>query len=164
MMRDTEAPVIVTQERLRASLPESSERVVVVDGDGVAIAQERTENPESWSSGESLAYVMYTSGSTGKPKGVCVLHRGVVRLVANTNYISLSSPDRIAQASNASFDASTFEIWGALLNGATLIGVPKDVLLEPREFTVQIRRDQIDVMFVTSDLFAQCVREVPDAF
>ena len=69
------------------------------------------------------------------PKGISITHRGVVRLVCGTDYIRIRSDDRIAQASNASFDAATFELWGALLHGATIIGISKDVSLSPRACT-----------------------------
>ena len=70
---------------------------------------------------ESLAYVMYTSGSTGQPKGVCVTHRNVVRLVQQTNFVSLTGDEVFLQLAPIAFDAATFEIWGALLNGARLV-------------------------------------------
>jgi amino acid adenylation domain-containing protein len=164
MLEDAQAPVVLTQERLRGTLPPGSRSVILLDGDWGRIAEETMDNPDCSCTGESLAYVMYTSGSTGKPKGVCVVHRGIVRLVLNTNYVSLTPSDRIAQASNASFDAATFEIWGALLSGATLVGIPKEVMLSPRELAAQIRKDLITVMFLTTELFVHCVHEVPDAF
>ncbi|WP_043414123.1 AMP-binding protein, partial [Archangium violaceum] len=94
------------------------------------------------------AYVIYTSGSTGKPKGVCVPHQAVVRLVRNTNFIELKETDRMGQASNASFDAATFEVWGALLNGARLIGVPKEVALDARVLGEHLERTRINVLFI----------------
>jgi amino acid adenylation domain-containing protein len=102
---------------------------------------------------ERLAYVMYTSGSTGVPKGVCVPHRAVVRLVKNTDYIDIGPNDRIVQASNLAFDAATFEVWGAWLNGARLVVMPRDVLLSPRELALWIRHKRISAMFMTTALF-----------
>src|SRR4028119_2348513 len=104
-------------------------KVVCLDKDWETIAQESPENPRSSVASDNLAYVIYTSGSTGKPKGVAVPHKAVNRLVFNTNYINLDSSDKIAQASNTSFDAATFEIWGALLHGAQLVGISRDVTL-----------------------------------
>ena len=74
---------------------------------------------------------MYTSGSTGTPKGVQVPHRAVSRLVLNTDYVHLDAADRVAQAATLSFDASTFELWGAWLSGAQLVVIPNDELLTP---------------------------------
>ncbi|MFT4060338.1 MAG: amino acid adenylation domain-containing protein [Legionella sp.] len=103
----------------------------------------------------SLAYIIYTSGTTGKPKGVMIPHRGVTRLVKNTNYIELKEHDKVAQAASISFDAATFEIWGALLNGAELIAVPQDVLLDTCKFASFLERKCITVLWLTSALFNQ---------
>jgi amino acid adenylation domain-containing protein len=112
---------------------------------------------------EHLAYVMYTSGSTGTPKGVAVPHRGIVRLVRNTNYVAVSPADVFLQLAPVSFDASTFEIWGALLNGCTLVvaspGVPS---LEQLARTVQGGASpgvspRVSVLWLTSSLFNQMV-------
>jgi amino acid adenylation domain-containing protein len=77
--------------------------------------------------GDALAYVMYTSGSTGVPKGVAVHHRGVVRLVRNTNYAAFGPEETVYQIAPLAFDASTFEIWGALLHGGRLVLAPLGV-------------------------------------
>jgi len=113
---------------------------------------------------ENLAYVIYTSGSTGQPKGVCVTHSAITRLVLATNYIKLTEDDRIAQLSNASFDAATFEIWGALLNGGTLVGIAQEVVLSPKDLAREIQERQISALFLTTALFNQVVRETADAF
>src|SRR6185436_6163173 len=113
---------------------------------------------------EDLAYVIYTSGSTGIPKGICIPHRAVSRLVFNTNYIQFSSRERIAQISNASFDAATFEIWGALLFGGQLIGFNKDTVLSPDALAEELQTKRITSLFLTVALFNQIAAERPDAF
>lgn len=99
------------------------------------------------------AYIMFTSGSTGKPKGVIVPDRAIVRLVKQTNYISLSSTDKIYHISNLAFDASTFEIWGALLNGAELVIAKKEEVLSPEIFSADLGKYNITAMFITTALF-----------
>ncbi|MCP4659805.1 MAG: AMP-binding protein, partial [bacterium] len=122
MLEDAGAPVLITDARLAATLPatiaERGVKVVCVDRDAPEIARWSDRNPGSVAAvgAETLAYAIYTSGSTGRPKGVAVSHRAVVRLVFNTDYIDLGPDDRVAQASNTSFDAATFELWGALLH------------------------------------------------
>jgi aspartate racemase len=78
-------------------------------------------DPKRWSSSDSLAYITYTSGSTGQPKGVQVVHRGVVRLVKENDYAHLGADEVFLQFAPLAFDASTFEIWGSLLNGGRLV-------------------------------------------
>jgi len=110
------------------------------------------------SDSSNLAYLIYTSGSTGRPKGVMVGHRNVVRLVKNTNYISFEGPDRILQSGALEFDASTFEIWGALLNSLTLYVAAKEELLDPGRLKKAIRNYGISIMWMTSPLFNQMLQ------
>jgi amino acid adenylation domain-containing protein/non-ribosomal peptide synthase protein (TIGR01720 family) len=102
---------------------------------------------------EDLACVIYTSGSTGSPKGVMVPHRGILRLVQNQNYIHITSKDIFAQAASISFDATTFEIWGALLNGASLIGTPREALLDAALFSSFLNDKNISILLLTTELF-----------
>jgi len=110
----------------------------------------------------SLAYVLYTSGSTGRPKGVAVAHRAINRLVLDTDYIQLGPRDRIAHLSNTAFDAATFEVWGALLTGAALVVIPREVALAPEALASAVRRHGITAMFLTSVLFNEVVRTAPE--
>ena len=111
-----------------------------------------------------MAYVIYTSGSTGHPKGVAVPHRAVSRLVCQTNYVQIQSNDRIAQASNMAFDAATFEIWGAWLNGATLVGISKNILLSSHNVANQLKNKSITILFLTTALLNKLASTVPQAF
>jgi amino acid adenylation domain-containing protein len=164
MLEDAQVPVLLTQEKLIKHFEAFPNPIIYIDKDWEIIAQESEENLTSSLTSDNLAYVIYTSGSTGKPKGVAVTHKAVNRLVCNTNYVKLERTDKIAQASNTSFDAATFEIWGALLNGAQLIGISKDVIISPHEFALQLRQKGISVLFLTTALFQQIARDVPQAF
>jgi non-ribosomal peptide synthetase component F len=88
--------------------------------------------------GTGLAQIIYTSGSTGSPKGVAITHRAIARLVCGTDYVRLGADDVVAHVSNPAFDAATFEIFGALLNGATLAVVPRETILSPRAFAAAL--------------------------
>ncbi len=109
-------------------------------------------------------YVIYTSGSTGRPKGVVVDQPAVLRLVTDPGYVTLGPGDRIAQASSSSFDAATFEVWGALLNGATLAVVEREELLAPRRLAERLRRSRITTLFLTTAMFNEAVRQEPAVF
>src|ERR1700685_862435 len=129
MMEDAAIGMVVTERRFVDELPVGATQrvpVVCVDGEDGGLAEESAaENVGVEVDGGQLAYVMYTSGSTGKPKGVMVTHGNVVRLVRNTNYVRFGPEKVIGHVSNVMFDASTFEIWGALLNGGGLAVVGK---------------------------------------
>src|SRR5262249_40047124 len=161
MADDSKISIVLTQDKLQSILP-AGLRLVFLDGQ--ELADLPTNNPPRVASADNLAYVIYTSGSTGRPKGVSVPHRAVVRLVINTNFVKFNPTDRIAQASNASFDAATFEIWGALLNGGSLIGIPQSVLLAPNDLRREIREQRISTLFMTPALFNQMASDAPDAF
>jgi amino acid adenylation domain-containing protein len=102
-----------------------------------------------------LAYILYTSGSTGRPKGVMVEHRNVVRLVKNTDYIQFREGDRLLQTGAVEFDASTFEIWGSLLNGLSLYIVAENEILAAEQLGEIIQKYDIGIMWLTSPLFNQ---------
>jgi amino acid adenylation domain-containing protein len=106
---------------------------------------------------EGLAYVIYTSGTSDRPKGVMVEHRAIARLVLDTNYIRLGPDDRIMQTGALAFDASTFEIWGALLNGGGLCRPPGRAILDPAELGRLIAKHGITTIFLTTSLFNQHV-------
>lgn len=106
---------------------------------------------------DGLAYVIYTSGTTGRPKGALIEHRAIVRLVMNTNYIQLGPTDRVLQTGSLAFDASTFEIWGPLLNGGRVCLPRGASWLEAQELGRLIRQEGITVIFLTTGLFNQLV-------
>lgn len=164
MLEDSQTAVLLTHSALVERLPEHAPSLVCLDRIDEDLRVHDDGNLDSRVTPDAIAYVNYTSGSTGKPKGVCVPHRAVNRLVLETNYIELGEADRVAQVSTVSFDAATFEIWGALLNGATLVGVDKQTLLLAGEFAGWLSRERITAMFLTTAVFNHLAEENPAMF
>jgi amino acid adenylation domain-containing protein len=106
---------------------------------------------------DQLAYVIYTSGTTGRPKGVMVENKSVIRLVRNINYANLNADTVILQTGAISFDASTFEIWGALLNGGKLVLADLDTLLSATEMNAVLKKQRVNTMWLTSTLYNQMI-------
>ncbi|MER7766856.1 amino acid adenylation domain-containing protein [Kitasatospora sp. NPDC096140] len=110
---------------------------------------------------DQRACVLYTSGSTGRPKGVETTHAGIVRLVHGAAYLGFGPEDVVAQAANVSFDAASLEIWGALLNGARLVGIRKEEVLSPELLRARIEEHGVTAMFLTTSVFHQCADVSP---
>ena len=100
-----------------------------------------------------FAYVLFTSGSTGVPKLVQIKQESVVNLVKKSNYIEIQSNQTVAQLASGSFDASVFEIFGALLNGACLSIISKETVLNGMEFISRIKAKEFDILFLNTALF-----------
>ncbi len=156
MLRDARIDVLLTQERMLARLPAHGARAICLDADPPDIASQPDTPLPDEAAGDSLAYVMYTSGSTGEPKGVAVTHRGVVRLVRATDYAHLGPDEVILQLAPLSFDASTFEIWGALLNGGRLAVAPPGVV-SVDELGALLARHRVTTLWLTAGFFHQVV-------
>jgi len=164
MLQDARLPVVLTVEEMFDKLPAFFGQVICIDTDAELFAGASEANPTSNVTGENLAYIIYTSGSTGQPKGITIPHRAVIRLVRDTNYVQVKTSDRIAQGSNAVFDAITFELWGALLNGAQVVGISSETALSPHDYAAQIRDAEITIIFLTTALFNQIAIAAPQAF
>jgi aspartate racemase len=156
MLEDGGARVLLTQERLQENLPANRCETVLLDRDWAAIACESEDSPDSAGTAGNLAYVTYTSGSTGKPKGVGITHRSVVRLVKETNYAQFGPDEVLLQFAPLSFDASTFEIWGSLLNGGRLVVMPPG-LASLAELGEAVKRHGVTTLWLTAGLFHQMV-------
>lgn len=108
------------------------------------------------------AYVMYTSGSTGTPKGVEVPHRGIVRLVFSQDYADFDTPQTTLQLAPISFDASTLEIWAALLRGGRCV-LFSGSRVDAEQVGMAIRKYDISTLWLTSSLFNSIVEESTEA-
>jgi len=106
---------------------------------------------------DNPAYLLFTSGSTGKPKGVLVPHRAVARLVKNCDFIDITPGDVFLQAAPLSFDASTLEIWGPLLNGGKLVIPAHGTGLD--EIASAVRDKGVTTLWLTAGLFQVMIEE-----
>ena len=158
MMDDTGMPIILTHKNVRRDGLQTSHAAQLLFADSQDFSDEDDTNPEINVEPNDLAYIMYTSGSTGTPKGVAIPHRAVVRLVKETNYASFSPNETFLQLAPISFDASTFEIWGPLLNGGKLAVMPPD---QPtlEQIGAAIRKHNVTTLWLTSGLFNAMVDE-----
>lgn len=125
--------------------------------DARSLAEQATTPLPERSQARGLAYVIYTSGTTGRPKGTQIEHRSILRLVRETNYLTLTPADRILMTGALAFDASTFEIWGALLNGGALCRPPEKTVLDAAALKSHLTAHGITTLWLTSSLCNQLV-------
>ncbi|MFH1537853.1 MAG: amino acid adenylation domain-containing protein [bacterium] len=167
MLREAGSAVVITTRALAggyegfASRENNECELLLIEDLAELIPKETAENPGRVNKPSDLAYVMFTSGSTGKPKGVLAGHRNVIRLVKNTNYTDIKPDDRILQLSNYAFDGSTYDIFGALLNGAALYMLPKDTIYSLDELCAFIRDNKINMTFITTALINKLIDADP---
>ncbi|MEV7779672.1 amino acid adenylation domain-containing protein [Kitasatospora sp. NPDC088351] len=110
------------------------------------------------------AYVMFTSGSTGRPKPVAIPHRGVVRLAASDLVRQRPRPgERVLHAYGLSSDASSIEIWPALLAGACLVIADQEELLSPAALESLLLSERVGVAYLTTGVFHHIARTRPSA-
>jgi amino acid adenylation domain-containing protein len=152
---DARPLLALAPEHLRDLLPDELE-TLSIDGERPDEDDYRG-NLASRVTSENLAYVIYTSGSTGRPKGVAVTHRNVARLVRNADYAELGPDQTILHCAPLAFDASTFEIWGALLNGGRLAIAPPGAPLSLDELRRVLREQAVTTLWLTASLFHHIV-------
>jgi len=161
ILQDADAAAVLTDDGLKARLPARWQEAALTS---FRTSPGRSEPPVTDLDASAAAYVMYTSGSTGRPKGVIVPHRGIVRLVRNATYVQFGPLNRVAQCANPAFDASTFEIWGALVNGGTLVGFTKEQVLDSAVFASRIREKEVALLVLTTAVFNKIAQEEPTAY
>ncbi len=158
MLEKAAWPLVVTCPASRGSLPpDYPGPVLCLQAHQPLISRQPTLPPPIVLRPEQLAYVLFTSGSTGKPKGVLIEHRNVVSLVAGVSTIQLGPSDVVLSTGSPSFDASTYEYWGTLLNGGTLVLCPEADLLDPQLLKAEMVRRRVTAAWFTSSWLNQLI-------
>src|SRR5258708_21831243 len=153
LISDAQTKFILTQRQLAPSVAKNrAVTTVILDGELVGGEISDGQNPNNSATATSLAYVMYTSGSMGRPKGVLVEHRSILRLVFDTNYCAFGPDQVFLQLAPISFDASTFEIWGALVHGDMLVVMPPQAP-SLKEIGDHVRNCKVSTLWLTAGLF-----------
>ncbi|KIO56928.1 Long-chain-fatty-acid--CoA ligase [Bacillus subtilis] len=151
--RDSGAKVLLTQRKLKALAEEAEFKGVIVLADEEESYHADARNLALPLDSAAMANLTYTSGTTGTPKGNIVTHANILRTVKETNYLSITEQDTILGLSNYVFDAFMFDMFGSLLNGAKLVLIPKETVLDMARLSRVIERENISILMITTALF-----------
>ncbi|WP_231595047.1 surfactin non-ribosomal peptide synthetase SrfAA, partial [Bacillus sp. JFL15] len=151
--RDSGANVLLTQQSLKPLAEKAGFQGVIVLADDEESYEKDSHNPALPFDSKTIANLTYTSGTTGTPKGNIVTHANILRTVKNTNYLTVSEEDTVLGLSNYVFDAFMFDMFGSLLNGAKLVIVPKDTVLDMTRLSRVIKRENVSILMITTALF-----------
>ncbi|MCP4148458.1 MAG: amino acid adenylation domain-containing protein, partial [bacterium] len=162
LLEDSGAGLLLAEPKDTTKLENPERYVRIIDP-----AEERDYAPEppgETSTPGQLAYIMYTSGSTGRPKGIMVEQRNVVRLVTETNYITVKEEDRLLLTGRGVFDITTFEIWAPLLNGAGLYLADENIIMDPDRLGDILATKKITHLHLIPQVFNQVAVANPELF
>jgi amino acid adenylation domain-containing protein len=153
MLEDSTAHLIITEERLEQPLRNTALMTITLDRDWPAIAAYPAGNQLSAATPQNLAYVIFTSGSTGKPKGVMVEHQHLMHALHGTNCeYEVNLSDRATQVATPAFDASAWEMWAHLTEGASLHILPSHRMVIPDVVIEWLLQEQITDSFLPTAL------------
>ncbi len=146
VLQHSQAPVLLTQQKLVESLPAHVAKTVCLDADWPCIGNGPDSDLASTACPTNLAYVIYTSGSTGTPKGVAIEHRGAVNTVLDMNQRFHVGPgDRVPAVSSLSFDLSVYDVFGTLAAGGTIVVPDHSHVRDPNYWADLIVREKVTI-------------------
>ena len=149
MLKDANISILLTQQPLLNILPKQVESTILLDTQWQTVALESTGTPQNQTHLNHLAYCIYTSGSTGQPKGVLLEHKGLCNLSFELiQQLHIIPKSRVLQFASFSFDASVWEMFTALLAGATLYLINQNKLLLGKSLAEELRKNEISVVLL----------------
>lgn len=162
ILKDAACPIVLTDSK--SNIPDNYDGVVITfDEIKSFINSSKTTISFQNNIHNDNLYIMYTSGTTGIPNGVLIPHSGVIRLAQNNTYLPLNESHVFLHHSNISFDASTFEIWCAWLNGFPVV-VEENIVANLSLLHNKIKQHRITTVFFTTSFFNLLVDEFPEIF
>jgi amino acid adenylation domain-containing protein len=142
MIEDSGVRILLTQQDLKDKIATDSSDIICLDENWLSISREPQINLYNLNNLDNLAYVIYTSGSTGRPKGTLLRHQGMCNLsAAEIHAFNVGLGSRVLQFSSLSFDAAVWEIFMALLSGATLCLADRETIT-PAQGLLRILRTE----------------------
>lgn len=153
MVRDTQVPVLITRQDLRARFPQQEMRILCLDSERETLARQSTADPIAQATPDHLAYVIYTSGSTGQPKGVQITHRSLLNLISwHQRAFAVTAADRATQIASPAFDASGWELWPYLACGACVLFPGEETRVSPALLRDWLIEQEISITFLPTPL------------
>ena len=159
LLQETQAPVLITQEKFLGQLPEFAGDILCLDRDAAKLLKESTHNPERLNAPQDLVYVIYTSGSTGVPKGVGNRHQNLVNYAHFIcRRLHLDDPANrdglhFATVSTISADLGNTCVFPSLISGGCLHVITYDVSMDGHLFASYAKKNPIDVLKITPSHF-----------
>ena len=128
--------------------------IIMLDEDyGIECSEDNTDHS---SKPDSLAYVVYTSGSTGEPKGVMVEHRSLINLCEwHRNYYNITKDDISTKYAGVGFDASVWEVFPYLINGAEIHIIDEVIKLDMKKLSDYYKENNITISFLPTQICEQ---------
>jgi amino acid adenylation domain-containing protein/FkbM family methyltransferase len=149
MLEDSQATVLLTQQKLAEGLPAIQPEVICLDASEylAAAAKMQDTNPDCGATPENLAYVIYTSGSTGLPKGVSIEHQQIVNYVLGVSERMEFEPDwNFAMVSTLAADLGNTVIFPALCSGGCLHVISQERATDSAALAGYLERHSIDCL------------------
>jgi len=161
MMENAKSKLIVTTKQFYRNL--SDIKTLFID-DEELYCHNDTRNLDLDYDIDDMLHIIYTSGSTGLPKGNMIKHRGMVRLLLDTNYVDYTSDDVMVTSASLTFDISGFELWAAMLYGMTLHMMTKQHIMDIHYYTQYLEKHKITTTFLATPIFHLMVEENVNMF